>query len=178
MVPFTTLERQNVALSLEVTPQISPNNSINLLIKQKNDTLPNPDNPGTAPVINTSEIDTSVIVKSGNILVLGGLISHELDNSNSRVPFLSDIPLIGNLFKSNQKRMEKKNLVVFLRPVIVNSGNADALTRKKYNYQRLEEKIYQQTGTITPDNKIAETPVLPPINKATTPPKAPLPSPF
>lgn len=173
LVPFTTLDRQNVALKLIVTPQISPNQTIRLNINQKNDTLQNPDNPGTTPIVNTSNIQTSVIVKSGDILVLGGLISHEFNHSATRVPILASIPGIGKLFQFNDKNLAKKNLLIFLRPIIINHGAvARDQTMARYNYIRQQELIKQEGGSIVPD--FSNTPVLPPLRR----PSAGLPSPF
>lgn len=178
LVPFTTLERKNVSLQLKVKPQISPNRTVNLAIEQINDTLPNPDNPGTTPVINTSDIKTSVLVRSGDILVLGGLISHESDDTVTKVPLLGDVPLLGHLFRYKQKRIEKKNLIVFLRPVIVgNPTQAEPLTAERYDYMRgLELKRQGGVNLIPPSTN--QTPVLPPLTTTKQPAKVALPSPF
>ena len=121
--PFATFSYKKVALELNVTPQISPNNSVQLDIKQTNDTLQNPTDVSTTPTINTNNIETSVRVNSGDILVLGGLISHDLERTDSKIPILGDIPFIGKLFTTKNANTEKKNLMVFLKPIILRDNN-------------------------------------------------------
>src|SRR5262249_16609798 len=102
--PFTTYEQKPVVLKLTVKPQISPNQFIRLSIKQVNDSLQNPDNPGPLPIIDTSNIKTSIMVKSGEIVVLGGLISNQYNNTLQKVPILGDIPIIGQIFRHRDKQ--------------------------------------------------------------------------
>lgn len=182
LVPFTTLERKNVSLQLKVKPQISPNQTVNLTIEQINDTLANPNTPGTAPVVNTSDIKTSVMVKSGDILVLGGLISHELSDTVTKIPLLGDIPVVGRLFQFNEKRMEKKNLVIFLQPVILipHSAKEKEIVKTKYNHIRQQEFVHYNGNSLfqDPDH---DAPVLPPYEtKLPVPPgqRKKLPPPF
>src|SRR5204863_307415 len=96
--PYATFARENVALHLYVTPQIAQDGKVQLAIDQGNDTLANPANPSTTPVVNTSSIKTNVMVRSGDILVLGGLSQNNLANGNEKIPFLGDIPIVGHLF--------------------------------------------------------------------------------
>lgn len=127
----TTTTRMNVDLSLQVIPHvIEENNMIKMAIKQADDSI-NED--GTAytttetnPELDTSEIDTTVMVKSGDILVLGGLINNDNRYKKEKVPVLGNIPILGSLFTYNYKKKEKKNLVVFLRPIAIKS-NAKAV---------------------------------------------------
>ncbi len=143
-VPFNTFQRLPVVLSLKVTPQISPNNVIRLKIQQKDDSLdPNSSDP-TNPIINTSKIDTSVLVHSGDILVLGGLINHDQIETVSKVPILGDIPIIGALFRYKNHTVEKKDLMIFIRPVILhNNLDAAAQTYQRYEYVRHEQERMQ-----------------------------------
>ena len=142
--PYTTVERKNVSLTLNVTPQISPNHSVLLSIKQTNDQLEATTTTvaGSAgnPVIDTSEINTQVLVDSGDVLVLGGLIKSDESGTVTKVPILGDIPIIGKIFTYNNKTREKKNLLVFLKPVILNNRVQDRFaTMKRYNYVRGEQ---------------------------------------
>lgn len=139
--PFNTIERQNVTLSLEVTPHISPNNMIRMELLQKDDSLAassssdDPDN----PTLNTSSIKTSVLVRSGDILVLGGLISNEQDKQKQKIPVLGDIPVLGHLFQYNTHTIDKKSLMVFIRPIVMDRGNALKQTQHRYRYIRQEQ---------------------------------------
>lgn len=142
-VPYNTYERQDVALSLAVTPQIAPDNTVKLMIKHENDSLAqdaqnqDPNN----PTINTSKIDTSVLVNSGDVLVLGGLISNNAIESTQKIPFLGDIPLLGRLFQYKQHSIDKKNLMVFIRPVIINNRQqADVQSQRQYRYMRDQQQ--------------------------------------
>ena len=172
--PFTTLQRQNVALTLKVTPQISPNNTVQLKIDQKDDSLANPSNPGTNPTVNTSSIKTNVLVNSGDILVLGGLLKHDHLGGASKVPVLGDIPLLGKLFTYNDRSFDKKNLMVFIRPIILHTRKDNAkATKKRYRYMRNEQMRWRSGQHLISSRESA--PVLPRVD---SPKLAQLPDPF
>lgn len=134
VTPFNTTESKPVVLQLDVTPQINLGNSVRLKLMLKNDTLQNPDNPGPTPLINTSQIQNSVIIKSDDILVIGGLISNNLTESTDKIPLLGDIPGVGILFQHKRHTVEKKKLVAFIKPVIMyNPEDATMITNTKYN---------------------------------------------
>lgn len=131
--PFTTIEQKPVTLKLDVTPQINLGSSVRLKLNLKNDTLQNPQNPGLNPVINTSKISNSVIINSEDVLVLGGLISHANNENINKVPILGDIPVIGRLFQQKTRSQQKKNLMVFIKPIIIqNSEDAMNISQMKY----------------------------------------------
>lgn len=132
--PYSTFTRQDVALHLYVRPQISQGKTIQLQIDQGNDTLANPLDVATArPVINTSSINTSVLVNSGDILVLGGLTQNGLQTQDYKIPILSSIPGIGRAFQNNSKTHNKKVLMVFIRPIIMNNVSSGLqVTGSKY----------------------------------------------
>ena len=139
-IPFTTYERKDVTLSLQVIPQISPNNKIRLKIAEQDDTLADPNSTSTNPELNTSKITTSVLASNSSILVLGGLVSHDQQEQVNRIPILSDFPVLGQLFKHRTKSAEKKDLMVFLRPVILkDSGDRTEVTKRRYDYMRNAE---------------------------------------
>ncbi len=140
-VPFNNYDRKDVTLSLDVTPQIAPDNTVRLVIKQKNDSLgADAKSSDPNPTINTSKINTTVLVDSGDVLVLGGLISNNSTSKDEKIPVLGDIPVLGKLFHYTTKTTDKKNLMVFIRPVIINSKKeANAQSMKKYNYIRYQE---------------------------------------
>lgn len=163
VLPYNTVERKDVTLSLKVTPQISPNNILRLKINQKDDSL-DPDQSGDPdnPTIDTSQITTSVMVKSGDILVLGGLANHEQKKSTAKVPVLGSIPLLGRLFQYTNHSVEKKDLMVFLRPIILNAATTDKQSVSRYHDMREQELRMQLQGEhLSAD----DLPVLPQIKK-------------
>ena len=138
--PFNTFDRQQIGLHLYVTPQINLGDAVQLKIDQGNETLENPLNPTTTPVTNNSGIKTTVLVNTGDILVLGGLISNNEQNGESKIPFLGDIPGVGKLFQYHTHTNVKKNLMVFLKPIILyNQQNSIAITNSKYDFIRNQE---------------------------------------
>lgn len=142
VTPFNTIERQDVTLSLAVVPHISPNHMIRMELKQRDDSVDSTASVTSGsdnPTINTSKIETSVLVKSGDVLVLGGLIQNEQEKTQEKLPILGDLPVIGNLFKYNTHKLEKTCLMVFIRPVIMSGHTAQAQTLHRYAYLRQEE---------------------------------------
>ncbi|KTC65945.1 type II protein secretion LspD [Legionella adelaidensis] len=138
--PYTTFDRVNVALHLYVRPQITRGNGIQMQIDQGNDTLDTINATTTNPIFNISAIVTSVHVESGNIIVLGGLMQDGLTNDNTRVPILGDIPGVGRLFQHKINNRDKKILMVFIRPLILQT-ECDTLqvTGAKYSDVRQYE---------------------------------------
>ncbi len=141
--PFQTIERQDVGLTLKVTPQINEGDTVKMVIEQETSSVI----PGTEEIgiaTRKRSIKTSVLVDDGGILVLGGLIQEEVSDSESKVPLLGDIPIIGFLFRSQNTTKTKANLMVFLRPSILrDSKDAAFVTNEKYSYLRgLESESY------------------------------------
>lgn len=136
--PFQTIERKDVGLTLRVRPQVGEGGTVRMTIFQEDARV----NPSTAAAANgpttaKSSIETSVVVDDGQVLVLGGLMKDEYSGSESKVPLLGDIPVLGNLFKSQQRSRVKSNLMVFLRPVVMRDQDAaNALTMDRYDYMR------------------------------------------
>jgi len=93
-------------------------------------------------IFNTRELSTTVSVKSGEILVLGGLIEEDEQISLQKVPLLGDIPGLGRLFRSEARSKVKTNLVIFIRPTIVRDpATARRVTERKYDYIRAEQLL-------------------------------------
>lgn len=137
VTPFTTIEDKPVLLQLDVTPQLNLGDAVRLTLDLRNDSLQNPDNPGLNPITNTSEIKNSVIINSNDVLVLGGLISNNITDTVAKVPLLGDIPIVGIAFQHKSRRLEKKNLMVFIKPTILrNTTDATMITNSKYNMIR------------------------------------------
>lgn len=130
---FRTVKREDVGVRLEVRPQISEGGAIRLQIKQEVSSIFGPVNRDSVDLItNRRAIDTSVQVDPGQIIVLGGLMQEEAQSSNSGVPVLKDIPVAGRLFRTEQKSRRRTNLMVFLRPTIVNTPEqARAVTQRQ-----------------------------------------------
>jgi len=138
--PFRTIERQDVGVKLRVKPQINADGSITLVLRQEVSSV----DPFSASfgelVFNKREIETSVLVDNGEIVVLGGLLDQNEQVTNEKVPILGDIPFIGALFSSEQTQKDNTNLMIFIRPVIV--GSADAA--RSITQPELDRMIQQQ----------------------------------
>ena len=145
--PFQTIERKDVGLTLKVTPQINRGKTIQMKISQEASSV---SQSGAASdlITNKRSIDTNVMVEDGQILVLGGLIQDNFNDSESKVPVLSDIPIIGGAFKQNSTQRSKQNLMVFIHPVILPDREAaDAYSRSKYHTlqrQQQQSKVLQR----------------------------------
>ncbi|CAK2798718.1 Type II secretion system protein GspD [Vibrio crassostreae] len=157
--PFQTVERKEVGIKLKVVPQINEGDSVQLQIEQEVSNVLGAN--GAVDVrFAKRQLNTSVIVQDGQMLVLGGLIDERALESESKVPFLGDIPVLGHLFKSTSTQVEKKNLMVFIKPTIIRDGmTADGITQRKYNFIRAEQLYKSEQGLkLMADDNI---PVLP-----------------
>ena len=136
--PFQTVERQEVGVKLKVTPQINEGNAVRLTLEQEVSSVG-----GTTAIditINKRELKTTVMVEDGNTIVLGGLIDEDTQESESKVPLLGDIPLLGKLFTSTSTSVSKRNLMVFIRPTIVrDDATMNAVSHRKYNFMRAKQ---------------------------------------
>ncbi|WDG47363.1 type II secretion system secretin GspD [Pseudomonas chlororaphis] len=134
--PFTTVERQDVGVTLKVTPHINEGNTLRLKVEQESSELASaPPGITTSDVItNKRSVKSTILADDGQIIVLGGLIKDNVKTQVSKVPVLGSIPLLGRLFTSTKDVTEKTNLMVFLRPTLVR-GSADAInvSQRKYN---------------------------------------------
>jgi general secretion pathway protein D len=157
--PFQTVDRKEVGIKLKVVPQINEGNSVQLNIEQEVSNVLGAN--GAVDVrFAKRQLNTSVMVEDGAMIVLGGLIDERALESESKVPLLGDIPYLGHLFKSTSTQVEKKNLMVFIKPTIIRDGmTADGITQRKYNFIRAEQlyKADQGLKLMSSDN----IPVLP-----------------
>ena len=135
---FRTVQRQDVGIKLEVKPQINTGGAIKLFLKQEVSSVAGPvSNSSSDLIINKREIETTVTVDDGEILALGGLLDDNERKTIERIPLLSDIPGLGELFKSRSRSRTKTNLMVFIRPTILRSKeDAQRLTQQRYGYVR------------------------------------------
>jgi general secretion pathway protein D len=134
--PFTTIERQDIGVTLKVTPQINRGDAITLGLLQQVETLT--DSTIAEDVVTEKRsIRTTVILRDNDILVLGGLIQNQNTQTVNKVPLLGDLPLLGALFRSKTDSIERKNLMVFVRTRILDdTANAETETRERYNLLR------------------------------------------
>lgn len=163
--PFQTIERKDVGLLLKVTPHINEGDEVALDLYQEVSSLAPTVDGATDLITNKSEISTSVMVKDGGMLVLGGLTTHETSESISKVPALGDIPLLGNLFKYRKTNMVKRNLMIFLRPRILRDAHHESvISQEKYNFLRAEQlRVNALPGNMTPER---DRPVMPDVPTA------------
>lgn len=156
----TQVSYKNIGLVLNIAPQIAGTNSVLLRVSQSNSSLvtTSGDTAGSNPITNTEMLKSSILTNNSEIIVLGGLQSSQETMMVTRVPVLSSIPILGLLFQSKHKMVEKKNLVIFLRPTIIdNDEEATRISQAKYDYMRQ----LQLNGVANNNNFLAGTSVLP-----------------
>jgi len=136
--PFQTVQRQDVGISLTVTPRINQGDSITLDIDQKTENVSENTAGGAVDLItDKAEIKTSVLIKDGQVLVLGGLIREDKITNRTQVPILGSIPYLGRLFSSYSDSKSKNNLMVFIRPTILKDQmQISGLTSQRYAFMR------------------------------------------
>ena len=154
--PFTTIQREDVGLTLEVTPHINSDNLVRLLIHQEVSevdvsSLSGIGSQAAADLItNKRTIDTTILVEDNEVIILGGLIRDKETQGESRVPVLGSIPGLGMLFRNRTTSTEKQNLMVFLRPTVLkNQADIAEATERKFN--RVFELEIEGEGT-APDS--------------------------
>lgn len=135
--PFNTIERKDIGVTLKVTPHINDGATLRLEIEQEISSIA-PSATLTAQAVdlitNKRSIKSTILAEDGQVIVLGGLIQDDVTQTDSKIPLLGDIPLLGRLFRSTKDTHIKRNLMVFLRPTIVRDGaGLAALSGKKYN---------------------------------------------
>ena len=141
--PFRSVNREEVGIKLEVTPQINEGNAVKLTINQEVSSVYGPITPSSTDLItNKRVIKTTVLVEDGDTIVLGGLIDDNVQEIERRVPILGNIPLIGRMFRSTSTSRTKRNLIVFIKPTIIrDSETMRVIGNSKYNfYQNLQEE--------------------------------------
>ena len=164
--PFQTIERKDVGLTLRVKPQISENGTVKMSIFQEVSSIdPTSLNSPSGLITNKRSIESNVLVEDGSIIVLGGLLQDEYAGNVDQVPGLGDVPLFGNLFKSESRSRTKTNLMVFLRPVVVRDGTASSnLSLDRYDSMRTSQQQGQpKPSVMVPVN---EGPIMPAIGPA------------
>lgn len=165
--PFQTVERKDVGLILTVTPHINEGDAVRLEIKQEVSALASTVAGAVDLITNKRELTTTVLVPDGGLLVLGGLKQEETQENTQGVPGLSRIPLLGNLFRSRSSSHTKRNLMVFLRPIILRDAITEAaVSSEKYNYLRAEQMLMREDKSL--HYRGDKQPLLPPLDPVTT----------
>ncbi|MEV3811367.1 GspD family T2SS secretin variant ExeD [Aeromonas allosaccharophila] len=151
---FNTIERKTVGTKLVVTPQINEGDSVLLNIEQEVSSVAQTQATGTAnlgPTFDTRTVKNAVLVKSGETVVLGGLMDEQTKEQVSKVPLLGDIPVLGYLFRSTSNTTSKRNLMVFIRPTILRDADVySGVSSNKYSLFRAEQlNAASQEGYLT-----------------------------
>jgi general secretion pathway protein D len=155
---FNTITREDVGIKLTLTPQISSEDTVRLDVNQEiSDVIASTASNAIGPTTSKRAASTTVVVKDGQTMVIGGLIRDNVVATTSKVPFLGDIPLLGWFFKSKQTSVDKTNLMIFITPYIVkNEADANRLTKSKSETMEHFRQEYHI------EKKEAESGLLPP----------------
>jgi general secretion pathway protein D len=170
---YNTYNRIDVGTALKVRPQISQGGTIKLEIYQEDSSVVSSTTStanganSAGPTINKRTLQTTVLADDGEIVVLGGLISDNYQDANSKVPWLGDLPVIGSLFRTENKSRTKTNLMIFLRPVIIRDEDAlRQVSLNRYDYMRAQSANYKSDNRLIRDKVVPEAP---PIESGSTP---------
>jgi general secretion pathway protein D len=132
--PFTTIERRDIGLTLNVKPSISEDDVVKLVVEQTTEDIGQSVQNAADLITEKREIKTSVLADDTETIVLGGLMNEDYRTTQNKVPLLGDIPFLGVLFRSETRTREKRNLVVFLRPTILREeGEGEDVAKEQFN---------------------------------------------
>ncbi len=141
--PTQSIQRQDVELNLKITPQINQSDLVKLEIDLTINDIASQDFAGLGPSWSKRTLKDTVVVKDQQAVVLGGLLSDKVIHSESKVPLLGDIPVLGYLFKYTTKRKEKRNLLILLTPYIVKSQmDLEKIVERRVREQREFMRAY------------------------------------
>ena len=158
--PFQTIERENVGITLTVTPHINEGDSVVLDIEQEVSSLSGLSVAASDLITNERKIQTKVLAHDGRVVVLGGLIKDDVQDASQKVPFLGDIPYLGRLFRTDAVRVTKSNLLIFIRSTIIRDEEQLAgATADKYRYIRDQQALRRERGLMFLDDE--NVPILP-----------------
>ena len=161
--PFQTIERENVGITLRVTPHINEGDSVVLDIEQEvSNVIIGASQISEAADIITSErkVQTKVLAQDSRVVVLGGLIEDSVQDGQQKVPLLGDIPFLGRLFRTDSVDVSKTNLLIFIRPTIIRDDEElDGATADKYRYIRDQQLLRREQGLMFLDD--GNLPLLP-----------------
>lgn len=156
--PFQTIERKDIGIKLKVTPQINEGDAVQMVIEQEVSTIKG--QTSVDVIFATRAVKTTVLAKSGETVVIGGLIDDKVNETVDKVPLLGDIPLLGYLFRSTKSTTEKRNLMVFIRATIIRDDKTmSELSTRKYSLIRSVQQTQREDGINLMPN--SQAPVLP-----------------
>jgi general secretion pathway protein D len=146
--PFQTIERENVGITLTVTPHINSGDSVVLDISQEVSSLTGALSLLASDLVtNTRKIETKILAGDARTVVLGGLIKEDMQDGSQKVPFLGDIPRLGRLFRSDSVSLSQSNLLIFIKPTIIREdAQLDGATAEKYTYIRAQQQLRLDAG--------------------------------
>lgn len=158
--PFQTIERENVGITLTVTPHINEGDSVVLDIEQEVSSITRTEVSASDIITNERKIQTKVLASDGRVIVLGGLVQDDVQIAEQKVPLLGDIPLLGRLFRSDSENVTKNNLLIFMRSTIIrNDEQMHGATAEKYRFIREQQARRRERGLLFLDDDYL--PVLP-----------------
>lgn len=160
--PFTTIQREDVGITLRVTPQINEGDAITLTIEQTISSVSESSASVNDLITNKRSIKTTVMVADGGVIVLGGLIDEDVQVSQSKIPVLGSIPWLGRLFRYDKTTRTKRTLMVFIHPTIIsNPAMGHMISKSKYTYlQDLQDQL-TNLKTLEVKPELADFPKLP-----------------
>jgi len=160
--PFTTIQREDVGITLKVKPQINEGDAITMNIEQDISAV-SPNSASTTDLTtNKRSIKTTVLVANDDMLVLGGLIDEDVQVTRHKVPVLGNIPLLGRLFRYEKSTKLKRTLMVFIHPTIIdNPSQGHLISQSKYTYLREQQDQLSDTQNLEISPELAEFPAAP-----------------
>jgi general secretion pathway protein D len=156
VTPFQTVERRDVGLMLRVKPQITEGGTVRLVIYQEVSRIDYALSSSSQLILQKRSLESSVVIDDQQVVVLGGLIQDSMIDGGQQVPLLGSIPLVGSLFRYDNRNRTKTNLMVFLKPTVVRaSATGREFTSERYDYllnqqqqMRPEERLFWSDTTI------------------------------
>ncbi|MDD9892561.1 MAG: type II secretion system secretin GspD [Gammaproteobacteria bacterium] len=152
--PFQTIERRDVGVTLKITPHVIDDGTVELEIYQEISNISTAATTAADVITNKRTIDTTVIVDNGEIIALGGLLQDNSRDGRTKVPILGSLPVIGGLFRGKSTNRSKSNLMVFIRPIVIQDG---------YDLKRYSEDRYKLLQSIQLSEQSKAGAVLPPL---------------
>lgn len=157
---FNTYSRTDVGVILNVKPQINEGGTITMQVYSEDSSVESDTSTQSGGfTIDKRSLQTTILADDGQIVALGGLISDSYTNGNTRTPWISKIPVIGALFRHETKSREKKDLLIFLRPVIVKDGAMlQAIAADRYGYMQARSSTYKSDNWLMKDSTVPALP--------------------
>ena len=163
--PFQTVQREDVGITLKVKPQINEGDAITMTIEQETSSVNEASSSVGDLITNKRSIKTTVLVANDDVIVLGGLIDEDVQESQSRVPLLGSIPWLGRLFRYDKTTKSKRTLLVFIHPTIIsNPSTSHRVSQSKYTYFRELQKQLEDMKTLDVEPDLPDFPEAPVVS--------------